>query len=97
MESPTSPAPNPELLSKDLLAFYRPSSGIQFMGESFASVNFFKSTKFFVLILFIFGCSVSLLLCRLFSSCAEQGLSTFPGEVLRLLIEVASLVAKHRL
>lgn len=60
MGSPISPAPNPELLSKDLLAIYRSSSGLKFMGESFASVNFFKSTKCFVLILFIFGHSGSL-------------------------------------
>lgn len=56
---PISPAPNPELLSKDLLAIYRSSSGLKFMGESFCFCKFFKSTKCFVLILFIFGHSGS--------------------------------------
>ena len=47
------------------------------------------------IILFIFGCARSSLLCGLFSSCSEWGLLFIA--VHRLLIAVASLIADHGL
>ena len=55
-------------------------------------MEFFKNN---FIHLFIFGCSGSSLLCRLFSSCGEGGLLFIA--VRGLLIVVASLVAERGL
>ena len=51
-------------------------------------LSFFKN-------IFIFGCAGSLLLCRLFSSCGEQGLLFTATR--DFLIVVTSLAVEHRL
>ena len=57
-----------------------------------------KSSFFFKIIdlflYFIFGCTRSSLLCKLFSSCSKKG-ATLQLWLLGLLIAVASLVAEH--
>ena len=55
----------------------------------------FSMTSYFLKKLCIFGCAGFLLLHRPFSSCSKQGLLS--SLVLRLLIEVASLVAARRI
>ena len=51
--------------------------------------------SFLKMYLFICGCAGSLLLCRRFCSCGEQGLFFIAGR--DFLIVVASLVMEHRL
>ena len=72
-----------------------PSLPLSFMAFSFMSL--FKSllSLIFKKILFIFCCAGFLLLCGLFSNCGKRGLLFVV--VHRLLIAVASLVAKHKL
>ena len=71
------------------------SLGCPALAGGFLTTSATWGFKFLFILLFIFGCAGSSLLCRLFYSCGERG---YPlAVVLGLLMAVASLVSELRL